>query len=257
MGDTGLAVGTATVLGSATWESPIGVENVLVAATARHCLTNLAKFFGIREPRQLFPGISKTETVNPPWILCGSRSTVNGFGLWHAFWLYCGYDDLAIMLLRPVDDVARNTTFHQPVISFYSPEVGTELWAFGFDGCRTVEESDHNFATGMKLSKGKILQYLDGTRQERWVTDIPFQDGMSGGPVFWKDRLVGMVSSTLNGENGICTFVMRIQQIIHFELPHAPMLNGKQHENLQELAESSIIATLPTCERVHSVLAVP
>ncbi|MBI5173502.1 MAG: hypothetical protein HY986_11500 [Candidatus Melainabacteria bacterium] len=253
----GFAAGTATVLGSGTWDGPEGPETVLVAATARHCLTNLFKHFGVPEPGQLIPGFGQPLTANPPWTLCGGRDTPEGTALWHSIWHCCGYDDLALIYLRPVNEIARRTTFAQPMISFYSPEVSTELWGFGFGGCRTVEEPTHDFETGLKLTKGQIIQYLDGTRQERWVTDMPFQDGMSGGPVFWRERLVGIISSKMDAANNIRTFVMRIQMLVHFELDAAPVLNGTTHATVQALAEAGIIATLPTCDRADSVVAVP
>lgn len=256
-GDEDIAVGTATVLGSAEWEGPNGPETILIAATARHCLTNLFRHFGVPLPRQIIPGFHAPLVANPPWMLCGSRSTTEGFGLWYSNWNYCGFDDLALIYLRPANEIAKRTTFEQPVISFYSPEIGTELWGFGFGGCRKIEDPNFDFETGMKLTKGQIVEYLEGTRQERWLTDLPFQDGMSGGPVFWRDRLVGLICSQLDGTGSIRTFVMRVQQIIHFELEGAPQLNGKNHAKVQDLADSGIIATLPTCDRVGEVIAVP
>lgn len=254
------AAGTSTVLGSGIWIGPEGPETILVAVTARHCLSNLFKEFQVPEPRPLLPGLP-TPTFIPPWTLCGGRITNDGMALWSAMWQCSGYDDLALIYLRPVNDIARRTTFAQPVISYFSPETSTELWGFGFGGCRTVspsaEEPNCNFETGRKLSKGQITQYLDGTRQERWVTDMPVMDGMSGGPVFWKDRLVGLFSSKLEGGAEHRSFVMRIQMIVHFELDGAPILNDQKCATVSDLAENGIIATLPTCDKIDSVKAVP
>lgn len=238
------AAGTATVLGSGTWNGPDGPETVVVAATARHCLTNLFKQFGVAEPRPLIPGLGGPLKPQIPWLLLGGRETLDGQALWHSIWHCMWYDDLALIYLRPVNEIAKRTTFEQPIISFFSPEIGTELWGFGFAGCNAVNETTHNFETGAKLTKGQIIQYLDGTRQERLVTDLPFIDGMSGGPVFWKSRLVGLVSSKLEGGTNFRSFVMRIQMLVHFPIDNAPMLNGRSHATLQGLAEAGIIATL-------------
>ncbi len=254
------AAGTTTVLGSGIWIGPQGPETVLVAVTARHCLSNLFKEFQVPEPRPLLPGLP-IPTFRPPWTLCGGRITKEGMGLWSAMWHSSGYDDLALIFLRPVNEIARRTTFAQPVISYFSPEVTSDLWGFGFGGCQTIvppeDQPNCNFESGRKLSKGQIVQYLDGTRQERWVTDMPVIDGMSGGPVFWKDRLVGLFSSKLEGGVEHTSFVMRIQKIIHFELEGAPILNGKKFAKVSDLAEHGIIATLPTCKKIDCLKAVP
>ena len=254
------AAGTSTVLGSGIWIGPEGPETILVAVTARHCLSNLFKEFQVPEPRPLLPGLP-IPTFRPPWTLCGGQITKDGMGLWSAMWQCSGYDDLALIYWRPVNEIARRTTFAQPVISYFSPEISTDLWGFGFGGCRTImppaEAPNCNFESGRKLSKGQIVQYLDGTRQERWVTDMPVMDGMSGGPVFWKDRLVGLFSSKLEGGAEHRSFVMRIQMIIHFELDGAPILNGQKFAKVSDLAEHGIIATLPTCQKIDSVKAVP
>lgn len=251
------ATGTATVLGSGVWNGPDGEETVIVAATARHCLANLFKRFGVREPRPLIAGLGSPQPSNIPWVLCGGRETGQGHALWHCIWQCMWIDDLALLYLRPVNELAKGTAFEQPVISYFSPEIGTELWGFGFGNCKDVDESTHDFESGAKLCKGQIIEYLDGSRQERWVTDLPFVDGMSGGPVFWKNRLVGLISSKMESENSYSSFVMRIQMLYHIPIDNAPALNGKSHEKLQSLVEAGIIATMPTVERVNSVKAVP
>lgn len=258
-GDKGdrFAAGTATVLGSGIWNGPDGPETVIVAATARHCLANLFKRFGVNEPRELIPGVGSPQLSSVPWILCGGRESQHGQALWHCIWQCLWLDDLALLYLRPVTEAAKHTSFEQPVISYYSPEVGTELWGFGFGNCMDVDETTHDFETGAKLTKGQIVQYIDGPRQERWVTDLPFVDGMSGGPVFWKNRLVGLISSTMKGGNSPISFVMRIQMLYHIRLDEAPPLNGQTHEKLKSLAESGIVATVPTTDRVNVVKAVP
>ncbi len=232
------AVGTAFVLGASRNE-----DNTVIAITARHCLENLHEVFGIYLDRPSWPS-NEPRIVDAPWTLLGGIEVGGETAIWKCIWSSAFIDDLAILYLIPVNGIAQNIRFRQPLICFGFPKIGDELWGFGFGNCRSVDHPEYGFETKALLTKGRVIQHFDGTsREERILAALPLADGMSGGPVFWARMLTAIVSSTFPSENeaGAISFVTRVRHIVNFPLSEAPKFGGRKYENVMELATAGII----------------
>lgn len=260
-GDNAFAVGTAVVLGAHTWNRGDECSRTVIAVTARHCLTNLHEHFNVPIPNPLWPGQFQEERiVHPTWTLVGGREVNGEQALWNCIWSCYFLDDLALLYLRPVNAPAKNALFRQPLICFGLPHIGDELWGFGFANCRDVAGEQHDFETGLKLTKGRVIQHFVGTsREERLSVALPLISGMSGGPVFWAKMLVGIISSTLPalGAEGTVSSVTRIRQIVNVPLTNAPAIADRRYDRLLDLATDGIINIMgPTVARQDEVVLV-
>ncbi len=239
LGQQSLAVGTAFVIGQCKSESDS--TTTLVAVTAKHCLTNIYKHFNgstdnLHENRWWRQESNKGHF----WLSAGDTNE----GFWQCIWLSSYIDDLALVFLKSANPQAANKKFHQPLITFELPRIGSEVWGFGFADSRSSPENYKELEMQPKLTKGNVIQHLEGSLYgERIVAAIPTRSGMSGGPVFWAKCLLGVISSTFGNSDdvGTTTLVTRVRHIWNIPLDGAPAFNGQRFTTGGQLGEAGFL----------------
>lgn len=112
--------------------------------------------------------------------------------------------DIVVFRLTPISQGARDYTFRPMVIDLLTPAVGERISAFGYHS-NTVEVVDRTITLRQAAgtTHGDVLevhhQYRDTARLNFpcFRTNARFDGGMSGGPVFNRGHLCGIICSAL------------------------------------------------------------
>lgn len=241
--------GSAYVIGSYDWQRKDETITTVFAVTAKHCLSNLHDNYNFPLPRERWPGeFEEPPVVRPPWSLVAIGGRPEAPGLWNCIFSTSYVDDLGLVILRPGNEIAKNTKFEQPLICFGFPNISDEMWGFGFAESRSLTPSPpYIFETKPQLTRGKVVQRYEGTsREERLLVSIPTFDAMSGGPVFWARMLTAVISSTMQSPEGIgqASFVTRIRHVVNIPLTEAPEFADQKFNTVMDLAQAGIINIL-------------
>ena len=119
--------------------------------------------------------------------------------------------DIAFLNVVPRSEVAEKMEWPSPFpeLELLPPNPGELVWSFGYpdaEGKHTPGESVVNFESQPTLISGEVINYHPGGRGTwrfpQFEVTIPFEPGMSGGPVIHQGKIAGLVSYGPNLEQG-------------------------------------------------------
>lgn len=202
-----------------------------LAMTARHVIDDLLGHFG--------RGVEKKSEIQLDMYIYQA----NVGAVWYVAHINAWVGtDIAILSLRPRNDIARSTAVNRLPMTVDPPSEGSEVTALGYPDTKIVLPRNDFSVTELKLSitptvsSGKVLDVHLSLRDSVslrfpcFSVDAAFLGGMSGGAVFNQQReLCGLVCAGGEGELGNYSNAVSIwpSMIIPVTLPpDAPVSSG-------------------------------
>jgi hypothetical protein len=182
-----------------------------LALTAKHVIRGTWNEFEPEWKRNLWP---KTETRTTHFLVLSQKLYVNREG--EATWtveetISIPYTDLMLLRISPQNEIAKAYQWGGGFLELQllPPPVGADLWLFGYPECHAENDNERNVITGdfkLEIVNARVTAVEDFRRDS--LKDFPgfefvpaVKGGGSGGPVFWEDRLCGIASIGLQGDD--------------------------------------------------------
>jgi hypothetical protein len=174
------------------------------AVTAAHVLRGLWDNLEMPWKKGKYP----KSTVEPEFYLAAIQQVDANNAYLSAQWEITGatplqYTDVALLNVAPKNEVALNFIWPKlfPHVQLLPPEPNEEVWAFGYPGLEhghVPGEDVIEVSAEPTLLTGEVVGVFPDGRGSwkfpQFEVTCPFEPGMSGGPVFQKDRICGLVS---------------------------------------------------------------
>lgn len=157
-----------------------------------------------------------TQTVEPAFYVAASQMVDVARKDLVANWEVTGLTPLNLTDIEFLNLVPRNKVAAEmkwpaqfPRIELVPPPVGVEVWCFGYPGAthdHRPGESTVNLMTEPTLIGGEVLAHFDQGRGSwrfpQFQVSMPFEPGMSGGPVMHDGNICGVISYGPQFEEG-------------------------------------------------------